>query len=111
MGGSGRNIHFGVTAGYGDATATDRSGLGTRANFQTPFVGAYTVFVWGNFAFDILQRWDFYQMSLSNSLAGIVNQGLDARGTSTSAGATYRFDLGNQWFLEGSGGVIAPWCG
>jgi opacity protein-like surface antigen len=105
LGSSGQNVHFGVTAGYGESRARDLT-FGGSGDFQVPFVGAYSVFTWGNFFFDTLTRWDFYQMTLNNSNINVNNQHLDARGIDFTASAGYRVDLGNNWFLEPSAGII-----
>ncbi len=105
LGGTGKNVHFGITAGYGESNAHDNTGI-FNGNFQVPFVGVYSVFTWGNFFFDTLSRWDFYQTSLNSPIVGILNQPLDARGISFTASAGYRFDVGNNWFVEPSAGLI-----
>ncbi len=106
VGGTGKNVHFGITAGYGESHARDLNGSGTTATVQVPFVGVYSVLTWGNFFFDILSRWDFYHAAINNSAVNVVNEGLDARGVSTTVSAGYRIDVGNNWFVEPSAAVI-----
>jgi outer membrane autotransporter protein len=106
VGGTGKNVHFGITAGYGESHARDLNGSGTSATVQVPFVGVYSVLTWGNFFFDILSRWDFYHARINNPGVNVVDEGLDARGVSTTASAGYRIDVGNNWFVEPSAAVI-----
>jgi opacity protein-like surface antigen len=106
FGGTAANLHFGWTAGYAEANAHDVNGLGTSGNFQAPFAGVYGVFTYGNFFADALARVNFYEMRLSDSLAGANNQGLDARGVSFGASIGYNIPLYLNWFLEPSLGII-----
>jgi hypothetical protein len=105
LGGTGKNVHFGVTAGYGESHAHDSNGI-FSGKFQVPFVGVYSVLTWGNFFFDTLSRWDFYHTRLNSPIVNIVDQPLDATGVSFTASAGYRFDVGNNWFVEPSAGII-----
>ena len=48
-GGTGANWHIGVTAGYFEADAKDKTfGTTFSGNFQVPFAGVYTAFTKGN---------------------------------------------------------------
>jgi opacity protein-like surface antigen len=122
-GGTGANWHFGVTAGFLSANTKDvtpassffqpsfgviiDTPAGTfREESFVPFVGLYTAFTKGNFAFDGQVRWDFYQNSLSDALNGLTDQRLDARGFSVTGNAAYNIPLGGNWFMEPSVGAV-----
>src|SRR5262249_55165013 len=47
---------------------------------------------------------DFYNLNLTNPGFTFFNQPVGAHGYSISASAGYNFDLGNNWFVEPSGG-------
>lgn len=108
FGGGGANLHFGVTAGYAESDARDVSPGGTfRGNFQVPFAGLYAAFTSGNFFADAQIRGDFFQNSINDPVtSSIFNKNFDARGTSLTLNAGYRFDIGNGWFVEPSVGGI-----
>jgi opacity protein-like surface antigen len=104
--GNGATLHVGVTGGYAEANAQDRGGSNFTGNFQVPFAGAYAAYTYGHFFADVLGRADFYQMNLFSPDAALANQRLNAVGGTISASAGYRFDLGNNWFVEPSGSAI-----
>ena len=106
IGGGGATLHLGVTGGYAEANAQDRAGSGFTGNFEIPFAGVYAAYTNGSFFADILGRADFYQMSLSAPDAALQNQRLNGLGGTVSTSAGYRFDLGNNWFVEPSGSFI-----
>src|SRR5262249_31827953 len=131
-GGSGVNVHFGVTAGYFQANTRDVTpgGSFTNPNFppgsffpafngilttppgsfaeasQVPFVGVYSALTKGNFFADGQVRWDFYQGILSDPNNGIASQPIDARGIAVTGNVGYHQPLRNNWFIEPSAGVI-----
>jgi opacity protein-like surface antigen len=105
LGGTGENVHFGVTAGYVGSSATDTNG--GSGSIQAPFIGFYSVLTYGNFFADFLTRFNSIESSITASAIGINNQNLDARGISFSASGGYRFDLGNNWFVEPSVALIS----
>jgi opacity protein-like surface antigen len=104
----GWNLHGGVTAGYVEADSTDLTpGAGTfRSNIQVPFAGIYGAATLGSFYVDAQLRWDHYQGNATDPSNGIFNQGLDARGVAFAANAGYNIQLGNNWFIEPSGGIV-----
>jgi opacity protein-like surface antigen len=106
IGGNGATLHVGVTGGYAEANAQDLAGSGFTGNSQVPFAGVYAAYTSGRFFADILGRADFYQMSLSGPDAALSNQRLNGLGGTLSTSAGYRFDLGNNWFIEPSGSFI-----
>jgi opacity protein-like surface antigen len=121
-GGTGTNLHFGITAGGLTAWTKDTTPGGAFSNnvasfttapgsfkekSEVPFVGLYTAATKGNLFFDSLLRWDFYQNSLSDVNNGLFDQRLDARGISLTANLGYHIPLPNSWFIEPSGGVVA----
>ena len=122
-GGTGANWHFGATAGFLSAKTKDITPAGSffQPSFGTiintpagtfneesfvPFVGLYTAFTKGNFALDAQARWDFYQNSLSDTLNGLSDQRLDARGFSLTGNVAYNIPLHNNWFIEPSAGAV-----
>ena len=122
-GGTGANLHFGVTAGYFEARTRDVTSAGSFFNptlglnfttppgtfadtSQVPFVGLYTAYTKGNFFADGQVRWDFYENILSDANNGISRESLNAFGFSATANAGYHVPLRNNWFVEPSGGVI-----
>lgn len=106
IGGGGATLHVGVTGGYAEANAQDLAGSNFTGNFEIPFVGLYAAYTSGHFFADVLGRADYYQTSLTSAPAGLQQQRLNGEGGSISASAGYRFDLGNNWFIEPSGSFI-----
>jgi opacity protein-like surface antigen len=105
-GATGANFHIGVTAGYMEADADDKTPGGTfSGNFQVPFAGVYAAFTKGGFFMDGQARWDFYQMGLTDRAGGLFDQDLNAQGISITGNAGYNQQLGGGWFIEPSGGV------
>lgn len=101
----GWNVHLGTTAGYVSSNSNDSlAGFGTR--FEVPFVGTYAVATYGRFFTDLMVREEFYNMRLNDPGLGFLNQPTGARGTSVAVSAGYNFDVGNNWFVEPSGGFI-----
>ena len=107
LGGSGANIHFGVTAGYAESKATDISPGGSfSGTFQVPFAGLYAAFTQGGLFVDGQLRFDFYQNSATDVPNGLLGQNFDARGVSLTGNIGYQFQLGNGWFVEPSVGGV-----
>jgi opacity protein-like surface antigen len=104
----GWNLHGGVTVGYVESDATDRTpGSGTfSGKFQVPFAGLYGAATYGGFYVDAQVRWDFYNNNISDPAAGIFGQTFNANGVAFSANAGYNHSLGNGWFIEPSAGLI-----
>jgi opacity protein-like surface antigen len=101
---SGWNVHLGTTAGYLGSKSTDNNGFNNT--FQVPFWGTYVVATKGRFFADLMVRQEFYNASLNNTGLNYFNQPVGAHGYSISTSAGYNFDLGNNWFIEPSGGFI-----
>jgi opacity protein-like surface antigen len=101
---SGWNVHLGTTAGYLGSRETDNNGFSN--NFQVPFWGTYVVATKGRFFADLMVREEFYNANLNNAGFNYFNQPVGAHGYSISTSAGYNFDLGNNWFIEPSGGFI-----
>jgi opacity protein-like surface antigen len=101
----GWNVHLGTTAGFVGSNSNDSlANFGTR--FDVPFLGAYMVATHGRFFSDIMVREEFYNISVNNPTLGFNNEPIGARAVSVSMSAGYNFDLGNNWFIEPSGGFI-----
>jgi opacity protein-like surface antigen len=105
-GGSGANWHWGVTAGYFEANAKDRTFGAFSGNIQVPFAGIYTAFTMGNLAIDGQARWDFLKNTISDKTNGLFGQTFDGQGFSLTGNASYNIPLHNKWFVEPSAGVI-----
>jgi opacity protein-like surface antigen len=105
-GGTGANWHWGVTAGYFEADASDRTFRSFSGNFQAPFAGIYTAFTKGNLALDGQARWDFYSNSLTDPANGLFGQTFNATGFSLTGNASYLIPLHNKWFIEPAIGAI-----
>jgi outer membrane autotransporter protein len=104
LGGSGENVHFGVTAGYASSDVTDN--FGDSGTIQVPFIGAYSVLTYGRLFADFLTRFNFFENAITAPSIGISNQNFDASGISFSASVGYQFDLGHNWFFEPSLSVL-----
>jgi opacity protein-like surface antigen len=109
---NGWNLHAGVTTGFlgsrtQDVTPQGANPPGSLSNtLQVPFAGLYGAASYGNFLFDAQVRGDFYQSEVSDGSHGLYEQHFGARGLSVGGNAAYRQELGNQWFIEPSAGVI-----
>lgn len=106
-GATGANLHVGITAGYLEADATDKTpGFGTfSGNFQVPFFGVYGAFTRGGFFMDAQARFDFYKNNLTDVSNGLFGQDFNARGISLTGNVGYNMQLGGGWFLEPSAGL------
>jgi opacity protein-like surface antigen len=112
---NGWNVHMGSMAGYLGARARDTTAAtpginaaGSLSNsLEVPFVGAYAAATYGSFFIDGQIRWDFYQNTINDPIQnGLFNQKIDARGLAFTANAGYNFQLGNNWFIEPSAGIV-----
>lgn len=111
---NGWNVHMGSMAGYLSAKARDTTAAGPanlsgslRTDLEVPFVGVYAAATYGGFFIDGQIRWDFYQNRLSDPVNnGLFNQQVDARGLAFTGNAGYNFQLGNNWFIEPSAGIV-----
>jgi opacity protein-like surface antigen len=104
-GGSGTNLHLGLTSGYTESSATEVNGS-FRGNFQIPFIGLYGVLTSGNFFADAQVRSDFYQNQIVDAPGVIFDQKFNATGIAVAGNAGYHLDLGNSWFIEPSLGLV-----
>jgi opacity protein-like surface antigen len=109
---NGWNLHAGLTSGYlgsGNWDATPQ-GLNPAASFRNslmiPFIGFYGAASYGGFLFDGQVRGDFYQNEASDGFQGLAGQRFGARSVSVAGNAAWRQDLGHQWFIEPSAGMI-----
>ncbi|RAI31279.1 hypothetical protein CH340_19130 [Rhodoplanes serenus] len=101
----GWNVHAGATVGYMESQSRDKSLGGTfSGNTQIPFLGSYLAVTKGGFFADLLVRWDFYNMNLSDPANGLFGQNFNARGWSVGGNVGYNFALPNNWFIEPSAG-------
>jgi outer membrane autotransporter protein len=109
---NGWNLHAGSTVGYLGSKTRDAtpSGLNPPASFQDslqiPFAGVYVAASKGGFLFDAQLRGNFFQNEVSDANHGMSGQNFDARGVSFTANVGYNYNLGNQWFVEPSAGII-----
>jgi outer membrane autotransporter protein len=104
----GWNVHGGVTAGYVEMNAQDRTpGQGSfSGQFQVPFVGIYGAATLGGFFIDAQLRGDFFQNSVTDPVNGVFGQNFNSRGIAFSANAGYNHNFGNGWFIEPSAGFV-----
>src|SRR5215471_19369495 len=108
---NGWNLHLGSTIGYlGTKTHDATPGLDPPASFsdtlQIPFFGAYGAASYGGFLVDAQVRGDFFQNDVSDDNHGLSGQRFDARGISLTGNVAYNQNLGNNWFIEPSAGII-----
>jgi outer membrane autotransporter protein len=108
---SGWNLHVGLTVGYlasktHDATAGLDPPASFRDSLQIPFVGFYGAASYGGFLADAQIRGDFFQNEVSDDNHGLSGQRFNARGISLTGNVAYNQNLGSQWFVEPSAGII-----
>jgi opacity protein-like surface antigen len=109
---NGWNLHAGVTTGFLGSTTRDATPQGPNPpgsfsnTLQVPFVGLYGAASYGSFLFDAQVRGDFYQNEVSDNSHGLYEQHSGAHGISVSGNVAYQHNLGNQWFIEPSAGLI-----
>jgi outer membrane autotransporter protein len=108
---NGWNLHLGSTVGYlGSSTHDATPGLNPPASFrdslQIPFAGIYGAASYGGFLVDAQVRGDFFQNEVSDDNHGLAGQHFDARGISLTGNVAYNQNLGNNWFVEPSAGII-----
>jgi outer membrane autotransporter protein len=108
LGNSGAYVHFGVTAGFGQANYNEHRPGTLSGDIEAPFVGAYATYANGNFFADFMARYNLFSQSLTEPInLGLFGQRLDAQGYSLQGSAGYRIDIPNSnWFVEPSGGII-----
>jgi hypothetical protein len=125
IGGTGGNIHLGVTAGYIGAQNEDRTAelhytrpapRGGTADFlspagsfksttDVPFLGFFATYTNGNFFMDGVVRFDYYDMKLTDPNSGLSGESLKAWGGAVAGNVGYRVPLPANWFIEPSGGI------
>jgi opacity protein-like surface antigen len=108
---NGWNLHAGSTVGYlGSKTQDATAGLNPPASFrdslQIPFAGFYAAASYGGFLVDAQVRGDFFQNDVSDDTNGLSGQRFNARGISLTGNVAYNQNLGGQWFIEPSAGII-----
>lgn len=112
---NGWNVHVGSMIGYLGAKSRDISAAGPlnplggtfQDTLQVPFAGMYVAATRGGFFADGQVRFDYYQNKLSDPVVGgIFDQKLDARGYAISGNIGYNHQLGNNWFIEPSAGIV-----
>ncbi len=103
---TGWNAHFGVTGGQVLLSANElQSGISTN-EITVPFVGIYGAITGHNFFADFQVREDFYDMKVSNPVAFLNQQNLNANGISANGSIGYRYDVTSQFFVEPSLAVL-----
>jgi outer membrane autotransporter protein len=108
LGNSGAYVHFGVTAGFGQANFNEEKPGTLSGDIEAPFVGAYATYANGNFFADFMARYNTFTATLTEPLTlGLFGQRLDAQGYSLQGSAGYRIDIPNSnWFVEPSAGIV-----
>jgi opacity protein-like surface antigen len=108
---NGWNLHGGLTIGYlgsnvKDGTPDLNPPTSFRDSLQIPFVGIYGAASYGGFLVDGQVRGVFFQNEVSDDSHGLAGQRFDARGISVSGNIAYNQQLGDNWFIEPSAGII-----
>lgn len=111
---NGWNVHIGSMAGYLGAKASDTTGAGPAntagsltVDMEVPFIGVYAAATYGGFFVDGQIRWDYFQNRLNDpARSGLFNQQVDARGIAFTGNIGYNWQLGNNWFIEPSAGIV-----
>jgi outer membrane autotransporter protein len=98
----GWNVHVGVTGGY--LSMSNKTGT-AKVDFDVPFVGMYAAATNGGFYIDAQVRYDFYDMSLTDSTLALTGRGLNAQGWGITASTGYIFTVGSV-IIEPSVGVV-----
>ncbi len=104
LGGSGGTLHFGLTSGYVQTSATTSDFL-TNIGFQVPFFGGYASLTYGSFFADAQIRGNFFEGSITDAASNISGQKFNATGFTASANVGYHYNLPADWFIEPSIGV------
>jgi hypothetical protein len=100
LGGSGWNIHGGITGGYFEANSSVTGGV--TAISQVPFIGIYAALTGGGgFFMDAQARWDFYDITVADRSVQVPGANTKARGFSFASSAGYNWTIGN-FFVEPS---------
>jgi opacity protein-like surface antigen len=109
----GWNLHAGSTIGYLGANTHDATLPGLNPgpptfqdSLQIPFVGVYGAASYGGFLFDGQIRGTFFQNAVSDENHGLLGQEFNASSISLTGNVAYNQNLGNQWFIEPSAGII-----
>ena len=103
LGGSGWNIHGGVTAGYLESESRTQAGGSARS--EVPFIGIYAALTGaGGFFLDAQVRRDFYQINVVEPSMGLPGTSINASGWGITASAGYNWSIGN-FFVEPSVGI------
>jgi hypothetical protein len=108
LGGSGANLHFGVTGGALFVRANDTTPAGGAAlaagdqinKFEIPFIGLYAAFAQGSFSADVQVRWDYYLGSTSSELYSFSGDRSTGQAFTVTSSAGYRIALADNWFIE-----------
>jgi Autotransporter beta-domain len=124
IGGSGANLHVGLTGGYFNSRTQDKteeltytrtfpdpvtltSPAGSfKSDSQVAFYGLYATFTNGNFFADALVRQDLYLMSFNDPLNGLSDQAQNANGITAGGNIGYKIQLPSNWFIEPSAGAL-----
>jgi opacity protein-like surface antigen len=109
----GWNLHVGSTIGYLGANTQDATLPGLNPgpptfhdSLEIPFVGVYAAASYGGFLVDGQIRGNFFQNDVSDPNHGLSGQQFNASGISLTGNVAYNQNLGNQWFIEPSAGII-----
>jgi hypothetical protein len=126
IGGSGANLHIGLTGGYFNSRTQDKTEERTytrefpgptsvsltspagsfKSDSEVPFLGLYATFTNGNFFADALVRQDFYLLSFNDPLNGLSDQAQKANGVTAGGNIGYKIQLPSNWFIEPSAGAL-----
>jgi hypothetical protein len=100
LGNYGVNAHVGVTGGQIFATATEQTSAENQVKFSVPFVGLYGVLTRGQFSTDLTVRHSWYDMSVRNLSAGLVDGKFDGQSDNINGSVSYLIPFANNYFIE-----------
>ncbi len=100
LGNYGVNAHVGVTGGQIFATATEQTSAENQVKFSVPFVGLYGVLTRGQFSTDLTVRHSWYDMSVRNLSAGLIDGKFDGQSDNVNGSVSYLIPFANNYFIE-----------
>ena len=101
MGGSGWNLHSGLTGGQYMSSA---SGNGDFSSFRVPFIGVYTALTGHGFNANLLVRHDSWYGNINSGALSLSNARMNGNGTAVTAEVGYTISFENGAFLKPTAG-------
>jgi hypothetical protein len=106
IGGTGTNAHFGLTGGFVQAKSNNKStplgGTDTfnSIDFNVPFAGAYATANRGPISADLTYRYSWYDMHVTNQIAGLNNTGFKGRSDNINGSLSYQIEMPGNIVVE-----------